>query len=145
VVEPESILVLSRLIVARSFGLNSSHQPPHVSRGMAMIPKRLLTLCLALAFLVGATVQLVPCSTTQMDMGVRADMEGGCAAPQTPCTGHMPSCIDHVGCVTVPALPPSPASMPIAFRWIVITYDFAAVSLPGLNVEPELSPPILAI
>jgi hypothetical protein len=114
---------------------------------MAMVVKRLLTLCLALAFLLGATVQLVPCRTTQMDMGVRADMEGGCAAPQTPCTGHshMPSCIDHVGCVTVPALPASPASMPIAFRWTVIAYDFAAVSLPGLTIEPELSPPILAV
>ena len=111
---------------------------------MATILKRLLTLCLALAFLVGATVQLVPCSSTQMDMGVRADMGGGCAAPQTPCTGHMPSCIDHVGCVTVPALPASPASMPIAFRWTMISYDFAAASLAGLTVKPELSPPILA-
>jgi hypothetical protein len=110
-----------------------------------MILKRLLTLCLALTFLVGATVRLVPCSTTQMDMGVRADMEGGCAAPQTPCTGHTPSCIDHVGCVAVPALTASPASMPTAFRWTIIAYDFAAASLPGLTVEPELSPPILAV
>jgi hypothetical protein len=117
----------------------------HVSRGMAMVVKRLLTWCLALAFLLGATVQLVPCSSTQTDMGVRPDMGGGWAAPQTPSTGHMPSCIDHAGCVTVPALPASPASMPIAFRWTIISYDFAAASLPGMTVEPELSPPILAV
>jgi hypothetical protein len=111
---------------------------------MAMIPKRLLTLCLALAFLVGATVQLVPCSSTQMDMGVCADMEGGCAAPQTPRTGQMPSCIDHVGCVTVSVLPASPISVAVAFEWASLDYDLAPKSLAGISVKPELSPPILA-
>jgi hypothetical protein len=111
---------------------------------MATIPQRLLTVCLALAFFVGATVQVLPSSLTIGEIAVRVDMAGGCAGPQPPCTGHMPNCVDHVGCVTVPALPASPASMPTAFRWTVISYDFAAASLPGLTVKPELSPTILA-
>jgi hypothetical protein len=111
---------------------------------MATVLKNLLTACLALAFLVGATVQLVPFNLAETQMGVRADMAGGCAGPQPPCTGHMPNCIDHLGCLTLPALPTAPVSTPIRFLWITIAYDFAAASLPGLTVEPELSPPILA-
>jgi hypothetical protein len=41
---------------------------------MATIPKRLLTVCLALAFFIGATVQVLPWSMAIGEMGVRADM-----------------------------------------------------------------------
>src|SRR5713101_4307343 len=106
---------------------------------MATLRKPLLALYLALAFLVGVTLQLVPVS---MDMGIRADMAGGGAAPQTPCTGQMPNCFDHLGCLTIPAIPASSASMPLAFQWISLRYDLAAAWLPGISVKPELSPPI---
>jgi hypothetical protein len=111
---------------------------------MTAILNRLLTACLALAFLVGVTAQLVPCGMAQAGIGVRADMADGCAGPQAPCTGHMPNCVDHVGCVTVSALPASPASIAVAFEWTSLDYDFAPESRSGISVKPELSPPILA-
>jgi hypothetical protein len=111
---------------------------------MATTPKRLLTVCLALAFFIGATVQVLPWSMTIGEMGVRADMADGCAGPQPPCTGHMPNCVDHVGCLTVSALPTSPVSVAVAFEWASLDYDLAPESLSGISVKPELSPPILA-
>ena len=111
---------------------------------MATVLKRLLTVCLALAFFLGATVQVLPSSMGIGEMGVRADMAGGCAGPQPPCTGHMPSCVDHVGCVTVSALPAWPISVAVAFEWASLDYDRAPESLSGRSPKPELSPPILA-
>jgi hypothetical protein len=111
---------------------------------MAMVVKRLRAVCLALAFLVGLTAQLLPPSMPEAQMTVRADMAGGCSGPQPPCTGHMPNCVDHVCCVTVFALPASLASVAVAFEWASLDYDRAPVSLSGISVKPELSPPILA-
>jgi hypothetical protein len=111
---------------------------------MATILQRLLTVCLVLAFFVGTTVQVLPSSMATGEMGVRADMGGGCAGPQPPCTGHMPNCVDHVGCVTVSALLASPISVAVAFEWASLDYDRAPESLSGISVKPELSPPILA-
>jgi hypothetical protein len=111
---------------------------------MATIPKRLLTVCLALAFIVGATVQVLPSSMAQPEMGVRADMPGGCSGPRPPCTGHLPNCVDHIGCVTVSFLPASPTSVAVAFEWTTLDYDLAPESFAGISVKPELSPPILA-
>src|SRR5437660_11016288 len=111
---------------------------------MATAVTRLLTICLALTFLVGVTAQLMPSSMAETQMTVSAEMAGGCAGPQAPCTGHMPNCIDHVGCVTVSALPASPVAIAVALEWISLNYDFAPTSLSGMSVKPELSPPILA-
>ena len=111
---------------------------------MLAVLTRLLTLCLALAFLVGVTAQLMPFSIAETRVIVSAEMAGGCAGPQAPCTGHMPNCVDHLGCVTVSALPASPASIAIAFEWTSLDYDFAPESRSGISVKPELSPPILA-
>jgi hypothetical protein len=108
---------------------------------MAAVLKRLLTLGLLLALVVGTTTQLMPPSLAHPDMG---DMAGGGAGPQPPCTGHMPNCIDNLGCPTVSALPASPASIPVAFEWTSLSYDVAPKSLSGISVKPELSPPILA-
>jgi len=44
----------------------------------------------------------------------------------------------------VSALPVSPASVAVAFEWQSLDYDFAAVSLSGISLKPELSPPIVA-
>jgi hypothetical protein len=111
---------------------------------MATIRKRLLTVCLALAFFVGATAQMLPSSMAFGQMGVRADMAGGCAGPQPPCRGHMPNCVDHVGCVTMSALPASPGSDAVTFEWSSLDYHLGSESLSGISVKPELSPPILA-
>jgi len=106
--------------------------------------KRLLTVCFALAFIVGVTAQLLPPAISETQMTVRADMASGRARPQPPCTGHMPNCVDHVGCVTLSALPASPVLVAIAFEWTSLDYDLAPESLSGISVKPELSPPILA-
>jgi hypothetical protein len=78
---------------------------------MAAALKRLLTLGLMLALVIGTTAQLMPSSMAHPDMGLRADMAGGCDHPQPPCTGHMPNCIDYLGCGTVSALPASPVEV----------------------------------
>ena len=111
---------------------------------MLVVLKRFLTLCLALAFLVGVTAQLMPSSIVETQMTVSAEMAGGCAGPQAPCTGHMPNCVDHLGCITVSALPTSPTSIAVAFEWTVLGYDLVPKSLTGISVKPELLPPILA-
>ena len=116
----------------------------HVCPAMAMAAKRLLTLCLALAFLVGVTAQLMPPAMSEPQTTVSAEMAGGCAGPQPPCTGHTPSCVDHVGCVTVSALPVSHTSIAVPVEWTSLAYEFAPESLVGISVKPELSPPILA-
>jgi hypothetical protein len=110
---------------------------------MAVILKRLLTLWLALAFVAGVTAQLMPSSVAQTQMTVSANMAGGCAGPQRPCTGHTPSCVDHVGCITVSALPTSPTSIADPVEWTSLDFDVAPESLAGISVKPELSPPIL--
>ena len=111
---------------------------------MARAVQTLLTLGFVLAFLVGATAQLLPCSMSATGMGLHSDVMAGCAGPNTPCTDRAPACVDRIGCLTVPAHPILPESLPTVFPWTSIAYDFAAVLLPGLSVEPELSPPILA-
>ena len=111
---------------------------------MSAVLTRLLRLCLALAFLVGVTAQLVPSSMAQAQMTVSTEMAGGCAGPQPPCTGHTPNCVDHVGCITVSALPTSPTSIAVPVEWTSLDYDLVPESLAGISVEPELSPPILA-
>ena len=112
--------------------------------GMAMMLKRLMTLGLTLAFLVGVTVQLVPPSMAETPTSVSAGMPGCCDIPQPPCTGHLPNCVDHLGCVTVSALPTSPTAIAAAFEWTSLGYVLMPESLAGISVKPELSPPILA-
>lgn len=111
---------------------------------MAAALKRLLTLGLMLALVIRTTAQLMPSSMAHPDMGLRADMAGGCDRPQPPCTGHMPNCIDHLGCLTVSALPASPVAIAVVFEWTSLDYDLAPTALSGRSVKPELSPPILA-
>ena len=111
---------------------------------MATVLKRLLTFCLALAFVAGVTAQLMPSSMAAPQMTMSDDAVGGCDGPQPPCTGHMPNCIDHVGCITVSALPASSGSISVPVEWISLDYDLLPESLAGISVKPELSPPILA-
>jgi hypothetical protein len=112
--------------------------------GMAIVLKRLLMLGLALALLVGVMGQRMPSSMATPQMTVSGDMGGGCAGRQPPCTGHMPNCLDHGGCITVSALPASPNSMAVPVEWTSLGFDLAPQALAGIPVKPELSPPILA-
>jgi hypothetical protein len=111
---------------------------------MARVVKRLLVVFLALGFLLGVTGQLMPISMAAPQMTMSADIAGGCAGPQPPCTGHMPNCLDHGGCITVSAVPTSPTSLIVSVEWTALDYDLAPQALSGISVKPELAPPILA-
>ncbi len=111
---------------------------------MAAALKRLLRLGAALAFLVGVTAQLLPPGMAETQTTARDDVAGGCDRRQPPCSGHMPNCVDDIGCITVSALPTAPVSIAVAFAWTSLDYGFLAESLSGISVKPELSPPILA-
>jgi hypothetical protein len=96
-------------------------------------------LCLALAFLVGVTGQVMPPSIAIARTSISADMPGGCASPQSPCTGHMPNSLDHGGCIMVSALPASPAQALSAF--FIVSYTICIlgyVLFPGMPVKHEL-------
>jgi len=97
-----------------------------------------------LGLVVGTMAQLAPVSMAQPDLAVAADLADGCAGSQSPCTGHMGTCADHVCCITVSALPASLASVGMPFEWTSLYYPLAPESLSGISVKPELSPPILA-
>ena len=111
--------------------------------GMAAVSKRLLTVCLALAFLAGVTAQLMPSSMAETVTTVSTEM-GGCACPYPPCTGHMPNCLDHGGCISVSVLPISPATIALPVEWTSLDYHLPPQPLAGISVKPELFPPILA-
>jgi hypothetical protein len=111
---------------------------------MATVLKRLLAVCLALALVVGVTAQFMPSAMGQAQITASAGMAGGCDSPKPPCNGHMPSCLDRGGCITVSALPTAPASIAIPVEWTSLDYDFLPQSLAGISVKPELSPPILS-
>ena len=113
--------------------------------GMAMVLKRLLTGCLALAFLVGVTAQLMPSSMAEPQTTATPQMGGGgCDGPKPPCTGHMPNCLDHGGCISVSVLPTPQATIAVPVEWTSLDYDLPPQPLAGISVKPELSPPILA-
>jgi hypothetical protein len=112
-------------------------------RGMAAMLKRFLTLGLALAVLVGATAQLMPCSMARADMPAGVGNMAGCADQHDLCGNHVPNCLDHVGCAAVTALPAMPVSIAVAFAWAPLVYDPATASISGISIRPELSPPTL--
>ena len=107
--------------------------------------KRLLTVCLALAFLVGVTVQLMPSSMAEPHTTASAQMWGsGCDRQNPPCTGYMPNCLDHGGCISVSVLPASPVNIAVLVEWVALDYDLPPRPLVGISVKPELFPRILA-
>ena len=111
---------------------------------MATALKRLLTVCLALTLVVGVTTQLMPIRMAAPQIAVSAELGGGCDGPQSPCTGHMPNCLDQGGCISVSAVPTSAATIAVPVEWSSLDYHLAPQALSGIFVKPELSPPILA-
>lgn len=110
-----------------------------------MILKRLLTVCAALTLAFGATVQPVPSGIAAPQTAISADMTRGYSGPQPPCTGLMPNCVDHGGCICVSVLPTSPAADAVPVEWTSLEYHLASQMLAGISVKPELSPPILTV
>jgi hypothetical protein len=110
---------------------------------MAMALRRFLTLCLVATFFVGATIQVLPWNAAMADTG-HSDQMAGCTEPQAPPVKHMPNCIDHYGCLTVQALPTSPAMLAVPVQWVSVAYAIGATPLLGLSIKPELTPPIFA-
>ncbi len=100
-------------------------------------------MCLALALVLGVTAQLMPSAIAGPQATACAGMGTGCDGAKPPCTGHAPSCVDRVGCVTISALPTSPTTVAVPVEWTLLDYNLVPVSLIGISVEPELSPPIL--
>lgn len=132
-----------RARVPASTGVERKAAGAYLCLRMPTVVRRFLTLCLATALLVGATVQILPWSAAIADTG-HSDQMAGCTEPQAPPVKHMPNCIDHYGCLTVQALPTSPARLVVPFQWISVAYVVGATPLLGLSVKPELTPPILA-
>src|SRR5258708_5396185 len=111
---------------------------------MSVALRQFFRFSLATIFLVGVTVQLLPTGMAMTDTSSSATMQNGCEQPLPPCPDRTPNCIDHFGCLSVPALPLSPASLAAPFRWTVIAYASGTATLPGLSLKPELCPPIPA-
>jgi len=110
---------------------------------MAAVLHRVLIFFLVLALAAGTSGRFVPSGIDHTDMAT-AGMVGGPGAPDSPCPGHTPNCVDHLGCIAAPALPAAPAAMAVALAWVSLDYEPAPQSLSGISVQPELSPPILA-
>jgi hypothetical protein len=123
--------------------------------------KRLPILVLATLFAVGVTAQLVPHAATAMAMAAvspsvpctTGDDASPCpmaaaddgspsgAMPDMPCKGMMPGCIGSLGCfVGVDRPPRMTTASPV--EWATVTWSFGDSYLAGLEVEPELFPPI---
>jgi hypothetical protein len=111
---------------------------------MTVVPKKLFALCLVLAFVVGTTIQMMPPSMTQATRLHQSTIAAGPADPGSPCPAQQPTCVAHIGCLTVSAVPVVMVPMPTPFRWTEVVFEFAAPLLHGIVVEPELSPPILS-
>jgi hypothetical protein len=101
-------------------------------------------MCLAATFFVGATVQILPWKAAMADPMGRSDEMAGCADHAPAPVKQMPNCIDHYGCLTVQALPTTPALLAEPFQWAAVAYEFGTAPLLGLSVKPELFPPITA-
>jgi len=110
---------------------------------MATILKRLRTLGLSLAFVVGMTAQLMP-SMAETPATESAGIAGCCESPQPPCSGHLPDCLDHGGCISGSVVLASPATIAVPVEWASLGYHLVLQVLSGISVKPELSPPILA-
>lgn len=121
--------------------------------------KRLSILALAILLAAGLTVQLVPHAASAMamkaspsvpcEMGSEASPpcqmaeDGGAIdpAPEVPCKGMMPDCVVSLGCVAIVDLP-APAATASPVDWITVAWTVGNSYLAGLEVEPELFPPI---
>lgn len=113
------------------------------------IVKRLSAPVLAVALVVALTAQAIllahamPINSTAMSaVGMSGHPDG---QPVAPCKHAGPICVEHVGCLTALAIPASPAATGVPVQWGTVRYNLAVSHLTGQSVEPELSPPILAI
>jgi hypothetical protein len=113
------------------------------------IRNRVAIVLLSLTILVGLTTQLVVAASVEM-VGQTTSITAGETmghgdGAHNPCKGFKPRCVDHAGCVLISGVSMIPVSAPAPVTWDEIEYGELAMSLAGLSIEPELSPPILAV
>jgi hypothetical protein len=107
--------------------------------------RRFCILLLAFAFVVGLTAQIAGawtmngCPMSAPSMGTFSER----SQSDTPCNGLTPACIDAVGCAMPTALPVTILSASTTFEWTAATFTLSDISLSGLAIEPDLTPPIL--
>jgi hypothetical protein len=114
--------------------------------------KRFFIVCLAILVFAGMSAQLVAHATAMSSAppGVPCDMmdmDHASAVPANdmPYKGMIPLCADSIGCAVVVDLPPRPQVAPVEVRWTSILWAAAGLSLTGLTVEPEVTPPIFVV
>jgi hypothetical protein len=118
---------------------------------LAAMMKRIAIYVLALAVVLGTTLQVIPradATSPQPDMAMQmagmSDM-GGCQQPAHPCKEPTSACIDVMSCAINLAVPMTPSSIPVSFRWASVSYSLAIAPIAGVSTEPELFPPILRV
>jgi hypothetical protein len=109
--------------------------------------KRIAIYVLALAFVVGPTLQTIRYADAislqpDLPMTAMAGMANG-QQPMTPCKGLTPTCIGSMGCVINVAVPVTPPANPVSIRCATVSYSSMVAPLAGVSTEPELFPPIL--
>ncbi len=103
--------------------------------------KRATTCLLALAFLLGVTLQIAGLALAASEQPVM-EMGGDCGQPAQPCNGLTPDCIKSIGCVINTAAPVAPHAVSELLQWDAIHY-FSLNAVPsGVSIKPEHSPPI---
>lgn len=107
---------------------------------------RLGVLLLAFAFVVGLTAQVAAgawmMNGCPMSMA-SSDMPAGDTQSDAPCNGLTLACIDALGCAMPTVAPAPPMEASITLKWVAATFAFPDISMSGLSVEPDLTPPIL--
>lgn len=108
--------------------------------------KRATTCLLALAFVLGVTLQIAGLALAAGEQPVigmaTMEMGGDCGQPAQPCNGLTPDCINSMGCVINTAAPVAPHAVSELLQWDAIRY-FSLNAVPsGVSIKPEHSPPI---
>jgi hypothetical protein len=115
------------------------------------ILRRVILAATAIAFLSGATVQLLPLSVAAMPSNATATMPdcermGVHAAmphPPAPCKSVTLDCL-KMGCIGSPTLPTRSGGVTAPAEYGRIGYPVVASWRAGISIEPDLFPPIAA-
>jgi hypothetical protein len=122
---------------------------------MCGLIRQLLIVVTAVAFVGGATLQIMPVAEVQTAQapgtGTQANLPcdqmaamvqvPGLAGETMPCKGITPDCIKQMGCIGVPTLVPADGlATPVVYTAII--YWPGRQLLDGVSHEPDLLPPI---
>lgn len=109
--------------------------------------KRLATYILALAVILGVTLQiagsaLAAAGPAAVEMPA-TDMGGDCNQPAPPCNGMTLDCIDSMGCIINTTAPVAPLAVSEPLLWSSVSYFSLYATQAGVSLKPEHSPPIV--